>query len=184
MLSDDVFAERAESLHVKLPIPIYIGISERFRCIEKMTAMSILEHTSAKVSIQLVYPEVEEGCTGFTNVRYTIRCGIYLDCDMVLLADIADLWAYRSPGNFVCLADGSTEVAVIDCEHRCRNKREEHLLPKLPSIPLKWNSEDRMVPGAKLLHFTDLSTQPWFHAHPNKEAVAIYERYRELAGQV
>ncbi len=144
-----------------------------------MTERSILRNTRSPVDIRHLYPEVEEGCTGFTNVRYTIRRGIYLDCDMIVLADIAELWAYREPGRFVCLADGSSEVAVIDCEHRCRRKREEHLLPKSARIPLEWNSKDELVPGAKLLHFTALDRQPWFHDHPNEAAVAIYRQYAE-----
>lgn len=161
-----------------LPVPVFIGISERFRSIEGLTAASILRHASAEVQIRHLYPETEAGCTGFTNVRYTIGRGIYLDCDMILLADIAELWAYRQPGKFVCLKDGSTEVAVIDCAHQCTNKTQETLLPKAARIPLEWNSEDRLVEGAKLLHFTDLKTQPWFYEHPNAEAVAVYDAYK------
>jgi hypothetical protein len=143
-----------------------------------MTAASIVRHTDAPVLIQHVYPVPEEGCTGFTNVRYGIDHGIYLDCDMIVLADILELWSYRRPGKFVCLKDGSTEIAVIDCRHECRNKREESKLPKACNIPLEWNCEDRLVPGAKLLHFTDLDTQPWFYGHPNAEARGVYERYK------
>lgn len=162
-----------------LPLTVYIGISRRFRQIEGMTAESIRQHASEPVEIVHVYPDVESGCTGFTNVRYTIPRGVYLDCDMIVLADIAELMTYHRPGRFVCLADGSTEVAVIDCYHNCRSKREEFKLPRLRSIPLVWNSEDRLVPGAKLLHFTDLNTQPWNTRHPDDEARGYYERYRE-----
>ena len=158
-------------------IPVYIGTSERFRCVHGMTERSIARNTTAEVCIQHVYAQPESGCTGFTNVRYGIRYGIYLDCDMVVLGDIAELWSYRQPGAFVCLEDGSTEVAVIDCEHACTNKREEGLLPKVCTIPLTWNSEDRLVEGAKLLHFTDLNTQPWFHPHPDPAVVALYRDY-------
>lgn len=161
------------------PIPIYIGISKRFKCIEGLTETSILQNTKADVQIKHVYPETESGCTGFSNVRYQIDYGIYLDCDMVVLGDIANLWSYRLHDFFVCMQDGSTEVAVIDCVHRCRNKREEFLLPKAPIIPLCWNSEDKLNHNTQLLHFTDLKTQPWFYDHPNKEAVAVYETYKK-----
>lgn len=159
-------------------IPIYIGISERFRFLEGMTERSILKHTNTDVQITHLYPEVESGCTGFSNVRYTIKKGIYLDVDMIVLGDIAELWAYHRPGKFVCMQDGSTAVSVIDCEHNCTNKHEQHLLPKENIIPPEWNTEDKVENGMKLLHFTNMHTQPWFFDHPNKEALKIYDEYK------
>jgi len=50
-------------------IPVYIGISEKFRCIEGMTKNSILRNTDADVDIVHLYPSKESGCTGFSNVR-------------------------------------------------------------------------------------------------------------------
>ncbi len=169
-------------------IPIYIGIAHRFDVIKSLTWNSILENSDADVSIELLYPKVEAGCTGFSNVRYDIEYGIYLDCDMIVLGDIAELWAYRQPGKFVCMQDGSTEVAVIDCRHECRNKTEQHLLPKACTIPPQWNVEDHQLGVApipadtKLFHFTDLKTQPWFYHHPNPAAVDLFLEYhlREL----
>ena len=161
-----------------LSIPVFIGISERFREIEGLTERSVLENTNSRVQITHLYPDVESGCTGFSNVRYSIKYGIYLDCDMIVLGDIAELWSYRRKGRFVCMADGSTEVAVIDCDHNCQNKHQQHLLPKSPIIPLDWNVEDEVRPGMKLLHFTGLNTQPWFYEHPSQAAVNVYERYR------
>lgn len=171
-------------------IPVYIGISERFRFLEGMTADSIAENTSANVMIKHLYPEKEEGCTGFSNVRYTIRYGIYLDVDMIVLGDIAELWSYREPGAYVCMEDGATEVAVINCTHLCKNKYQQNLLPKKCKIPLEWNVTDAWnedstiiyrqgVPdNTKIFHFTALATQPWFFQHPNREAVELYERYK------
>lgn len=158
-------------------IPVYIGISERFNRIKGMTERSILANTSADVEITHLYPDNESGCTGFSNVRFDIKYGIYLDCDMIVLGDIADLWAYHRPGKFVCMQDGSTEVAVIDADHRCRDKYQQHLLPKEPIIPMEWNVEDKVIPGMKLLHFTDLKMQPWFYGHTNPEAVEIYKQW-------
>lgn len=150
------------------PIPIYIGISERFRCVHGLTAKSILKNTDHPVKITHLYPEVEEGCTGFSKVRWTIKYGIYLDCDMIVLGDIADLWAYGEPGHCVCMRDGSTEVMVIAGRQR-KNK-----------IPLCWNVEDKVEADMKLLHFTALDWQPWFYPHPNKAAVAVYEQYKKI----
>jgi len=100
---------------------------------------------------------------------------------MIVLGDIAELWEYRLPGNYVCMHDGSTEVAVIDCKHSARNKKEARFIPKKCIIPDVWNVEDKVIPGMKLLHFTDLSTQPWFYNHPNKQALNIYKDYRKWA---
>ncbi len=160
-----------------LPIPIFIGISERFKAIEGMTERSILEHTKSPVHITHLYPEVEAGCTGFTNARYTIKYGIYLDCDMILMADISELWEYKQEGKFVCMEDGASEVAVIDCDHLCTNKHEEKLLPKSKIIPSYWNIKDKLIPGMKLLHFCDMHTQPWISEHPDELATALYRRY-------
>jgi len=162
-----------------LSIPITIGMSDRFRIIEGLTERSILRNTSTPCEISHVATVPEEGCTGFSNVRYRVRDAIYLDPDMIVLGDIAELWELREAGRFVCLRDGTTEVAIITgYEHTCRNKREEHLLAKSCVIPLNWNVEDKVTDGAKLVHFTDLSTQPWFHDHPDPDAVALYEAYR------
>lgn len=81
------------------------------------------------------------------------------------MADIAELWSYRQPGKTVCLEDGSTEVLVIDGRQIVKG------------IPLCWNVEDKVEPGMKLLHFTDLKTQPWFYDHPNSEAVELWKNY-------
>ena len=165
-----------------LPIPVYIGISKRFKAIEGMTERSILENTNADVEITHLYPETESGCTGFSNVRYNIRLGIYLDVDMVVLGDIADLWNYRRSGKYVCMEDGSTEVAVIDCEHDCHNKQQQSRLPKECIIPPEWNCEDHKIDGipegAKLIHYTDLSRQPWIHGpHPDPTLDALWRQY-------
>lgn len=171
-------------------IPIYIGISHRFDIAKGLTESSILKHTSSPVSITHLYPETEEGCTGFTNVRYTIKKGIYLDVDMLVLADIAELWEYRQPGKWVCMRDGSTEVSVIDCDHNCQNKHEEHLLPKVCSIPKEWNTTDAYRVGreirflqhipekTKIFHFTSLAHQPWFYDHPSQAAIDLYNEHK------
>jgi len=163
-------------------IDIYIGISHRFDIIKGMTERSILRNTSAKVNITHLYPDNEQGATGFSSVRYGIRKGIYIEVDMIVLGDIAELWEYHQTGKFVCMHDGKTDVAVIDCVHACHNKREQHLLPKLPIIPPQWNvipiTEDSVIPDdTKLLHFSCMDSQPWFYEHPNKRALEIYEEY-------
>lgn len=173
-------------------IPIYIAISKRFDVVKGLTEKSILANTDAEVKITHLYPKVEYGCTGFSNVRFEIEYGIYLDPDMIVLGDIAELWEYRKEGKWVCMKDGSTEVAVIDCKHSCRSKSQHHLLPMEKDIPWEWNVEDAyrengeikfldgVPPETKLFHFTSLPHQPWFYEHPNKDAVALYEYYKNL----
>ena len=73
-----------------LSIPVFIGISQRFKRIEGLTETSILANTSAQVDIVHLYPAIESGCTGFSDVRYQIKHGIYLDVDMIVLGDIAE----------------------------------------------------------------------------------------------
>jgi hypothetical protein len=137
----------------------------------------------------------EHGCTGFTNVRWAVaellresgyQFGIYLDVDMLVTGDVEELFQYRKPGCWVTLQDGSTEVSVICSSLRYPPRGTLHLrhkgtLPRgdmLPLIPTVWNCEDKVKQGMRLLHFTDLNTQPWFYDHPDEEAVELYESYR------
>lgn len=180
-------------------IPVFIASSDRFADAEWMTQDSIRQNTTSEVATYIVRPQwygmEESGCTGFTNVRYAVpqlcrlfgyEYGIYLDVDMLVVGDIAELWAYRQYGKWVCLQDGSNEVSVICASLQYPDKSVLHTRRKgsmsggeVKSIPLTWNCEDSVCDGMKLLHFTDLGAQPWFFDHPNAEAVAIYKEYRE-----
>lgn len=179
-------------------IPIFVGSSERFASVEWMTPYSIEENTAFDVRVHVVRPArhgmKESGCTGFTHVRWAVpqlcremgyEFGIYLDVDMLVLSDIAELWGYRKSGSWVCLRDGTDEVSVICSTLKYPDKSVLHnrhpgTLPRgfhCPEIPLSWNCEDSIQDGMKLLHFTDLKCQPWFTEHPCKEAVGIYRNY-------
>lgn len=170
-----------------MKIPVYIAISKKFDCIKGMTEQSILKNAAHPENIEIhhVYPKVESGCTGFSDVRFTIKHGIYLDPDMVVLGDIEELWSYRIPGRNVVLQDGSTEVMIIDGNHSCKNKKELYKLKAIPKIPLEWNVEDfkyfpnKPLPeNIKLFHFTSLPHQPWFYEHPHQEALKLYDEYK------
>lgn len=136
----------------------------------------------------------EAGCTGFTNTRFAVpelcremgyEFGIYLDCDMIVLGDITELFQYARAGQWSVLEDGSNEVSVICASLKYPPKETLHMrhkgtLPRgydRPVIPLCWNVEDRVEPKMKLLHFTGLDTQPWFYDHPDEQAVEIYREY-------
>lgn len=184
-------------------IPIYIATSARFAACEPVIKYSIEKHSSSPTTIRFISPESlgvrPTGCTGFSNLRYLLphllredgyEYGIYLDVDMLLLADITELYGYRRAGKWVCLEDWSTEVSVVSVtasvpswklvmalsKHQLASK-----VPMLPKIPLCWNSEDSLARDTKLLHFTDLKRQPWFaenDRHHDARAVALWERYQ------
>lgn len=183
-----------------MTIGIFVATSQRFQSINWLTPFSIQENASQDIPIHVVSPEgvgmEESGCTGFTNMRWAVPelCrergydfGIYLDCDMLVLGDVAELTQYAREGHWVTLEDGSDEVSVICASMRYPPKSVLHMrhkgtLPKgyrLPLIPISWNVEDRAEPGMNLLHFTALDHQPWFREHPNADAVAIYKEYCE-----
>jgi hypothetical protein len=180
-------------------IRVFIATGPRWAEHEPVLEYSIRSNTDAPVEITWMRVGendlVGHGCTGFTNFRYAIPrlaggigFGIYLDIDMLLLADIAELWAYRKPGAWVCLKDGTTEVSVIDCSLRFPSAVENYkkwdlqrLAPLSPDIPLDWNTEDTTTPTMKLIHFTDLSRQPWFTPDRDDAAVRVLHQYQERA---
>lgn len=147
--------------------------------------------------------------TPFTMFRYAVpeMCGfkgraIYLDTDMVVFGDLAELWRHKNRKPWYCTNDKRTDVSVIDCAP-FRVALEQGRWPPLARIktnayphrvraflltgglmemglPTCWNSLDRYVPGeTKLLHFTKMSTQPW---KPWPERFA-YERPKDVKAE-
>lgn len=169
---------------------------------EKVIEYSILKHASEPVSINFMRPIWKSGCTGFTNHRFLIpsMCGydgfaIYFDVDMLLLDDIAKLWAFRTPGKW-CTTPYRDDVSVIDCSafadlsmpYARLNKKDtiRRMIGarQLSNIPQGWNTIDTVNPDAKLIHYSDLNTQPWhpIPGHPYKDhksdaAVEIFWQY-------
>lgn len=188
-------------------IRVLIGSSDKFSRCNRVILASIFENTTEPVQAYIMEPErlgvPYTGCTGFTNLRYAIPeiCGyqgfaIYLDVDMLVLGDIAELWNYRQPGAWVQMEDGASEVAVIDCAahphlppmkhiHHWHKSELAGAVKAVNAIPRCWNVEDKTEPGMKLLHFTDLKCQPWFYNnHPCAEAVALWNNYEKVAEQI
>lgn len=180
-------------------IRVYIASNERWAMQEPVIEYSIRTNTKADVEINIIRPldhgMQETGCTSFTNVRWAVPelaghagFAIYLDVDMLVLGDIVELWSYKQPGRFVCLADGSTEVMVMDCTQRMPPLAQLHQYKKWsliekaqpylrPRIPLEWNCKDGVDLSTKLIHFTDLSRQPWFTPERDDRATQILRRY-------
>lgn len=161
-------------------IPVFVGSDSNWGHVEPLMRASLLAHTDADVDITFMRPESvgmrRAGCTGFTMTRFAVPelCrergyshGIYIDVDMFLIADIAELWTYRR-SNVAQLADGSNEVSIWPATLEMPSKAELHRFkkwdmkyPAANVIPLEWNCEDCDPAGAKLIHYTDLSRQPW-----------------------
>ena len=185
-------------------INIAIGSHRRFERCEPVITHSIKKHTSQPVNIGTLRPDCfgmpDTGCTGFTNMRWLLPSimeftgfVIYLDVDMLVVYDIAELWDYREAGKFVCLRDGATEVMIMDCSAlqirpevvRTASKTMLDAIAgsvKSKRIPHEWNYEDKYSPNAKLIHFTDLKRQPWFYdGHPDKTACQLWFEYEREA---
>lgn len=176
---------------------------------EKVIVHSILKHTQEPVSIQFIRPGWKSGCTGFTNHRFLIPSlcnyegyAIYFDVDMLILEDVANLWAHREPGKW-CTTPYRDDVSVIDCSAfkditpaLCKAQRKDAIRRKigarqLLNIPETWNHRDTVKPDTSLIHYTDLDTQPWFPipGHPYKDhhcdaAVEIFWNYYDEATTV
>lgn len=133
---------------------------------------------------------------------------IYLDVDMIVLGDIAELWRMPQKKPYLCNSGKRTEVALIDCAafqdvpwwpriaqmqpsgvylSNYRSMLAQHGFLE-ESLPWEWNSVDKMLPGAKLIHYSAVPTQPWhpyksvqYSPHPDPAALAVYEQYRREA---
>lgn len=144
------------------------------------------------------------GPTGFTLFRFAIPemmgfsgFAIYLDCDMLVLDDIEDLEMCGQSGKWVKSRVGGDNgdcVSVIDCSavrgltwpsiEMMRNggwrKWDVRRLLQpimVDGVPDAWQVCDSWNPDAKLIHFTDLKTQPWFGhnaPHPSQQAVQLW----------
>lgn len=113
---------------------------------------------------------------------------IYMDSDMLVLGDVAELLALPSKKPFLCLNSARTDVSVIDasgCEEMYWPLLKEmkasgwrmfewvkflhkHDLVDM-TLPPNWNvcdpyrrcADPGVMKGMKLLHFTTVPTQPW-----------------------
>ena len=169
---------------------------------EKVIEYSIRESTFEDVDIQFMRPGWKSGCTGFTNHRFLIPSlcnfegfAIYLDVDMLVLGDIAELWSYKEPGKW-CTTPYRDDVSVIDSSAFkdltpavVKAKRKDAIRSmiknrQLLSIPQSWNCIDKLTPATDLLHYSDLDRQPWhpipghpYKEHPDAAAVELFWDY-------
>jgi len=183
-------------------IPVFVGTDDIHEKAEQVLALSIQKHTSQPVNITFMRPGWKSGCTGFTNHRFLVPslCGyrgfaIYLDVDMLVLGDIAELYSNRRPGAW-CTTPMRDDVSVIDCAafefltpELCKSASKNVIRDMIGNrrsqcIPEEWNTIDRLTPEAKLIHYSDLDTQPWhpipghnYKSHRDDQAVELFWQY-------
>jgi len=166
---------------------------------------SIREHSTLRIELSAIYshkrdipkPKARENQarTPFSFQRFLIPelCqftgrAIYLDADMQVLQDIAELWEHPLEGNHLQTVSSANNgrrsqfsVMLLDCARL--DWKVEDIIARLDDgsldyqslvydmkvackigygIPLKWNSLEAYIPQkTALIHYTDMNTQPW-----------------------
>jgi hypothetical protein len=192
------------------PIRVFVAATPSEWLPAKVLEFSIREIASLPVEIASIYtferkiPEprdvVNRARTPFSFQRFLIPelasftgRAIYLDSDMQVFRDIAEVWRMPFSGAdllTVAQDDGARReqfsVMLLDCANLHWNIDQivaqldsgaidyaslmhELCIAKIrAAIPSSWNSLERYIPGVtSLLHYTDMNTQPWVSTnHP------------------
>jgi len=153
--------------------------------------------------------------TDFAAFRMAVPelCGfegvaVYLDCDMIVLGDLRDLVALPRAKPVLCTSQKIMDVLVIDCgafagsgwptiaEMRASGRtlyEYRKMLARMdmidPSLPPEWDCRDCAPANAQLVHFTDVTTQPWqpwpeavaYRDHPDENCCRLWDEYRSRA---
>lgn len=196
------------------PARVFVGADAEQTLGAKVLAYSIERRSSMDVSVEVLdvsqIPEPEKpenrSKTGFSFARFDIPrlCGyagrgIYLDADMLVFGDIADLWTQPLDDADLLYSQShphmgrtpQTAVMLLNCEALRWDVGEivrgldagaysyGELMGELaitprdrqkPGLPYWWNSLEQYDPGRTcLLHFTDMDTQPWVAENRNGE---------------
>jgi len=188
------------------PIRIYIGGTAEHDLPTRVLEFSIRRHTSHPVEVHRLWecPLVsvqpkKRTPTSFSLQRFLIPewCnfegrGIYMDSDMVVCADIAEVWETALPDHAICATPPGWQSAVMlwDCAKAkaiqiarlveqldaetlgysdLMNLRRSDLTPRYAGLDRLWNATDRdwlgaLPPGTKNIHYTDMRAQPWLKA--------------------
>lgn len=132
-------------------------------------------------------PRRDRNVTGFSLVRLAVPelCGfsgraVYMDSDMVVLADVAELFALPFGAAAVLRPPNQAAVVVYDCarlrhwtaaaaaanvgsgrwDYACAIELA-HDAAVARSVPARWNRCDERPADTALVHFTTLARQPW-----------------------
>jgi hypothetical protein len=191
------------------PIRIFSGAARDARLPFEVLAHSIRRHATRPVEIRAIDNGVapmpadprHAPYTEFSFARFAIPalCGhagraVYMDSDMLVFRDFAELWDQPFDGAKVLIEVGSrgqrdrgkhAAVMMLDCARL--DWRIEQIVADLgvrydynalmavdpllapgemaERIPAGWNDLDTYDPGrTRNLHYTEIRTQPWVHA--------------------
>lgn len=138
--------------------------------------------------------------------------GIYVDADMQVFTDIKELWTREFQDAWLLYSElkGGTgripqySVMLLDCANLDWNAHQlitdldagKHdyaslmtefaMMPKekkLPLLEFEWNSLEHYEEGkTKLIHYTDMPTQPWV-SHSNKNGEVWYAEVRRALSE-
>lgn len=182
-------------------IPIYIGTEPAQKLATEVLKWSVLRRTKAQVEFHelsnLPLGLKSKMYTGFSFYRYAIpeKCSyqgraIYLDADIIVLADIEELFSLKMDEKGVLARPQDlfpkrrfTSVMLMDCEKlkhwNIQNwvslintgmESYQGLMEGRPGslnhadfgdLPAIWNTLDLFVPETKILHYTHVPSQPW-----------------------
>lgn len=177
---------------------VVIGSSPEQRLPSLVLEHSILRRSSAPPKVihswDKVFPRPSKpenrSRTGFSFVRFAIPemlgyegVGAYLECDQLVLKDIAELFAIPFNGAKVLRPVNQSSVLLLDCDSLRwdvdlivkaldRGEYTYHdlmerlcIVPALfvsKAIPNDWNSLESYEHGrTALLHYTNMDIQPW-----------------------
>lgn len=214
-------------LTVKAPVRVFVGTDRAQMIGVKLLEYSIKKYASMSVTVEPIddagipvpADPANRSRTGFSFSRFKIPelCGyrgkgIYMDADMQVFTDIADLWNRPFDGAKVLYAEGPAaqgripqfSVLLLDCESLDWDVRKIVqgfdegkyayadlmqricILPendKRPGLPFEWNSLEHYEEGrTKLIHYTDMPTQPWV-SKANKNGHLFYAGCREALAE-
>ena len=188
-----------------VPARIFIGVDESQMLGAKVLEYSIRKHATLSVQFDTMrdanIPKPQdpknEPRTQFSYNRFTIpkRAGyhgraLYVDADMLVFADLRELWETPFDGATVLHAPPSapdrpkqTSVMLLNCDALTWDvpaiiadldaqkydydglMRDMVLEPDgavRENLPIEWNSLEEYHAGkTRLIHYTDMKTQPW-----------------------
>jgi hypothetical protein len=193
------------------PVRVFVGAHDTEYLAYRVLEHSIRRHTSLPVEMRtidntLAPPPKDERFLPYTNFsygRYAIpkEAGyqgraIYMDSDMIVFRDIAEIWQIPFDGAKILVekitdetrgAGRLTAVMVMDCgaldwdvakimDRLGVDYDYTELMSVYPllkegemqdRLPVGWNSLDVFTDETRLLHYTKIKTQPWVYpCHP------------------
>ncbi len=191
------------------PIRIFCGGDRSQQLPFKVFAHSVQRHTARAVQVRTIDNALSpipddpryQPYTEFSFARFVIPSlcayegrAVYMDSDMLVSADIGELWDTEMQGAAIAIEKGSRDqadrgkhaaVMLLDCAklpwkvdeivaglgtryaYKALMQVDPLLQPGMMRelIPAGWNELDHFEPGrTRNIHYTKIVTQPWVHA--------------------